>query len=263
MYTEANPGFNGRAPEPNAEHLQELMKRVKRGRYDLGVATDGDSDRVAIVDEKGRILSGHKVMALLLMHLSENRNMTGGVVQTICGTGLIDRMCEEYGFRVYETSVGFKYICEMMTKKNILIGGEETGGISFKGYVPERDGFLSALLIMELIVTEKVPLSRIVTAINKKYGNYVYEREDMIFPESKRKKLTSGMKKKPLKEILGKEVVRTEGYDGLKFICGDSSWLLVRLSGTEPKLRIYSETSSRKKSLKYIEFGKKYATSLL
>jgi len=263
MYAEVNPGFNGRAPEPNEKHLKELMKRVKKGGYDLGVATDGDSDRVAIVNEKGEILSGHKVMALLLLHLKKNRKMKGGVVQTICGTGLIDRMCEEYGFRTYETPVGFKYICDTMTKKNILIGGEETGGITFKGYVPERDGFLSALLIMELVIAEKKPLSMIVSDLSKKYGNYVYAREDVVFPGSKRKKLTDGMRKKSLKKVLGKTVVQTKTYDGLKFICEDGSWMLVRLSGTEPKLRIYSETPSLKESLKYIKFGKKYAFSLM
>ncbi|MBU1894819.1 MAG: phosphoglucomutase/phosphomannomutase family protein, partial [Candidatus Omnitrophica bacterium] len=162
MYSEVNPGFNGRAPEPNEKHLKELMRKVKKGKYDLGVATDGDSDRVAIVDENGEILSGHKVMALLLLHFLQNRKQKGGVIQTICGTGLITKICKEYDLKEYETSVGFKYICDMMVRKNILIGGEETGGIGFKGYVPERDGFLSALLIMELIVSQKKPLSKIV-----------------------------------------------------------------------------------------------------
>ena len=263
IYADINPGFNGRAPEPNEEHLKELMSRVRKGGYDLGVATDGDSDRVAIVDEKGNILSGHKVMALLLLHLFENRKMSGGVVQTICGTGLINRICEKYGLPAYETPVGFKYICDVMTKKDILIGGEETGGIAFKNYIPERDGFLSALLIMELMLAEKKPLGRIVADMNKKYGNYVYARKDLIFPEAKRKKLMHGIRKKPLKKVLGKPVVKIVDYDGSKFICGDGSWLLLRLSGTEPKLRIYSETHSKKRSLEYLEFGEKYASSLM
>ncbi len=263
MNTEENPGFKGRAPEPNEKHLAELIKRTRKGGYDLGVATDGDSDRVAIVDEKGNILSGHKVMALLLLHFLKDRNMRGGVVQTICGTGLIDKICREYSLKMHETPVGFKYICEIMTKKNILIGGEETGGIAFKGYIPERDGFLSALLVMELMLAEKKPLSKIISDINRKYGSYVYEREDVAFSESKRKKLTSGLKKKPLKKVLGKDVTQIKDYDGVKFICKDGTWLLVRLSGTEPKLRIYAETPSKKESLAYLEFGKKYAFSLM
>ncbi len=263
MNTEINPNFNNRPPEPNEKHLKGLMKNVKKGKYDLGVATDGDSDRLAIVDEKGQILSGHKLMTLLFVHFLRNRRVSGGVVQTICGTGLIDKIAVEYGIKTYETPVGFKYICEIMGKKNILIGGEETGGIGFKGYIPERDGFLSALLIMELLSCEKKSLSKIVSEINQKYGNYVYERDDIVFPEAKRKMLISGLKKKPLAKVLDKKVVEIKAYDGVKFICEDSSWLLIRLSGTEPKLRIYSETSSKKRSLEYLKFGRKYAFSLM
>ncbi len=263
MYDEMNPGFNGRAPEPNAKHLKELMARMKKGGYDLGVATDGDSDRIGIVDEKGNILSGHKVMALLFLHLLRNRKMTGGAVQTICGTVLINKICEKYDLPVYETPVGFKYICDVMTKKDILVGGEETGGIGYKNYAPDRDGFLSALLIMELMAAGKKPLSKIVAGMNREFGNYAYEREDLVFPEHKRKKLMDGIKKKPLKKVLEKPVSRIKDYDGTKFICEDGSWLLLRLSGTEPKLRIYSETRSRKESLRYLEFGKKYAFSLM
>ncbi|MFH1305842.1 MAG: phosphoglucomutase/phosphomannomutase family protein [Candidatus Omnitrophota bacterium] len=263
MYDEVNPTFNGRPPEPNEKHLKELMCRVKEGKYDLGVATDGDSDRLAVVDEKGVVLSGHKLMALLLVHLLKHRKMTGGVIQTVCGTVLINRICEKYGLKMHETPVGFKYICDMMTKKDILIGGEETGGVGFKGYIPERDGFLSALLIMELMLSEKKSLSRIVRDVNAEYGTHVYEREDLIFPADKRKKLLLGIKKNHLKKVLDRPVSLINDSDGTKFICDDGSWLLLRFSGTEPKLRIYSETSSSRKSLKYLKFGKKYASSLL
>ncbi len=263
IYADSNPSFNGRAPEPNEKHLKELMALVKKGKYDMGIATDGDSDRVGIVDEKGRMLTGHKVMALLLVCLFEHRKMKGDIVQTVCGTGLIDRMAGEYGVKVYETPVGFKYICDMMVKKDILIGGEETGGIGFKGYIPERDGFLSALLIMELMASRKQKLSEILSDLDQKYGKFVYEREDILFDASKRKKLLSGLKKKPLKKVLGKDVVRVNDSDGYKFILGDGTWLLLRLSGTEPKLRVYSETPSRKRSLEYIAFGKKYAFGLM
>ncbi len=263
MKSDMNPSFGGVAPEPNEKHLQDLMRAVRKGRYDIGIATDGDSDRLGVVDERGRILSGHKVMALLLLYLHKHRKMKGGVVQTICGTGQINRMCRQYGLPVYETPVGFKYICEIMIKRDILIGGEETGGIGFKNYIPERDGFLSALLIMELVVSENKPLSRIVDELNREFGSFVYEREDIVFDGAKRKKLVKGIKKNPLKKVLNREVVKINDADGTKFICDDGSWLLLRLSGTEPKLRIYSETASRKKSLDYIKFGKKYAFSLM
>jgi len=263
MNDEVNPGFKGRAPEPNEKHLAELMKIVKKGKFDLGIATDGDSDRVGVVDEKGNMLSGHKVMALLLMHLFEDRGIKGGVIQTVCGTAQINNMCAEYGLKTYETPVGFKYICELMTKKDILVGGEETGGIGFKGYIPERDGFLSALLIMEMIILRKKPLSKIVKEMNKKFGSYVYERADLLFDATKRAQLLRGLKKNPLKKVLNRPVVKLNDADGSKFICDDGSWLLLRLSGTEPKLRVYSETKSKKKSLEYIEFGKKYAFGLM
>lgn len=263
IHDDFNPSFKGMPPEPNEKHLKELMSKVKKGKYDLGVATDGDSDRLAIVDENGNILTGHKLMALLFKYLFETRKMKGGVIQTVCGTGLITRMAQEYGLKMYETPVGFKYICELMTRKNILIGGEETGGIGFKGYIPERDGFLSAMLIMELIAVEKKPISKIVKALDKKYGSFVYEREDLVFDPSKRRKLLGGLKKNPLKKVLNKDVVKINNADGDKFICSDGSWLLLRLSGTEPKLRVYSETSSKKKSLEYIKFGKQYAADLM
>ncbi|NQT33271.1 MAG: phosphoglucomutase/phosphomannomutase family protein [Candidatus Omnitrophica bacterium] len=263
IHDSINPGFEGRAPEPNETKLGELMARVKKGKYDLGVATDGDADRLAIVDEKGKILTGHQIMGLMLLHLLKNRKMTGGVVQTICGTVQINRICEKYGLKMHETPVGFKYICDVMTKNNILIGGEETGGVAFKNYVPERDGFLSALLIMELVAIEKKPLSQIVKDVQKEFGKFVYIRSDQVFSEAKRKKLIKGLKEKPLEKVLNKRVVDIKDYDGTKFICEDGSWLLIRLSGTEPKLRIYCETASEKRSQKYIEAGKKYAISLM
>ena len=263
IYADINPGFNGRPPEPNEKHLTELKKMVKKGKYDLGIATDGDSDRLAVVDEKGRVLTGHKLMTILLLHLLENRKMRGGVVQTICGTGLITKICKEYGLKSFETAVGFKYICDIMRKNDILLGGEETGGVTFKNYIPDRDGFMSALLVIEMIVAKKKKLSEILKGIDEKYGTFVYERDDQVFPEAKRKQLVSGLKKNPLTKVLDKKVVEINASDGTKFICEDGSWLLVRLSGTEPKLRIYSETPTKKKSLEYIECGKKYAAKLM
>jgi len=263
MNTEINPSFKGRPPEPNEHHLQELMKRVKKEKYDLGIATDGDADRVAIIDSDGNILSGHKVMSLLLLHLLMNKHRRGGVVQTVCGTDLIKKICKEFGIKHYETPVGFKYICALMVKKHILIAGEETGGIGFENYIPERDGFLTSLLMMEMMASMKKPLKDILKWVDKKYGSFVYEREDVSFPESKRKKLVTGMKKKPLTKILNRRVAEINDTDGDKFICDDGSWLLLRLSGTEPKLRIYTETSSKKRSQQYIDFGKKYAFSLM
>lgn len=263
MYDEINPSFGGRPPEPNGLHLKELTSKVKGDSYDLGLATDGDSDRLAVVDEKGKLLSGHKIMTLLLLHLLTNRELRGGVIQTVCGTTLINKVCEEFDLEHYETPVGFKYICEIMNNEDILIGGEETGGVGFKDYLPERDGLLAALLILELLASEKKSLSDLVSDLDSKYGQHVYLREDLVFDGSKREKLTDGIRKNPLQEVLGRKVVRINDSDGTKFILEDDTWLLLRLSGTEPKLRVYSETPSKARSQKYLDQGKKYASDLL
>ena len=184
-----DPYFNNRSPEPNEIHLRNTAFIVKKGHFDVGLATDGDADRLGVILPDGKILSGHKVMTLLLLHLLQDRGMKGGVVQTICGTGLIDKISEAYGLKTYETCVGFKYIAEIFNAEDILIGGEETGGVAFKGWLPERDGILSALLILEMIAQRKKSLAKIIEEINKKYGVYEYLRCDLRYSKARKKKL--------------------------------------------------------------------------
>lgn len=257
-----NPSFGGINPEPIMPNLKELADKVKKGKYDIGIATDGDADRLGIALPNGKLLTGHKVMTLLLLHLLEDRKMKGGVVQTLCGTALIDRIAKKYGLKTFETPVGFKYIGEIMIKEDILVGGEETGGVAFKGYIPERDGVLSGLLILEMIAMRKKKILDIIKDIDKEYGTFEYRRLDVRYPDDKKQKLMEYLKNNPLKEVLGKKVVEIKRTDGQKFMCEDSSWLMLRLSGTEPILRIYSEASSEKKALAILEFGKKIADSV-
>ncbi|MFH1380627.1 MAG: phosphoglucomutase/phosphomannomutase family protein [Candidatus Omnitrophota bacterium] len=257
-----DPYFGGRSPEPNEVQLVSTSKIVKKGDYDVAIVTDGDADRLGIILPDGKILSGHKVMTLLLLYLLENRKMTGGVVQTICGTGLIDKISKLYGLKRYETSVGFKYIAEIINNQDILIGGEETGGVAFKGWLPERDGILSGLLIMELLASRKQSLKSILAGIDKTYGTYVYKRADLRYSTEKRKKLLSILEKKGFKKVLNKEIINVKSFDGFKFICQDGSWLMLRPSGTEPKLRVYSEGRSQKEAIALIEFGKKFASNI-
>jgi len=254
--------FGGRPPEPNELHLRSTAKIVSKGRFDVGLATDGDADRLGVILPNGKILSGHKIMTLLLLHLLEGRHMTGGVVQTICGTGLIDRICKIYGLKQYETAVGFKYIAEIFNRDNILLGGEETGGVAFKGWLPERDGILSGLLILEMMAGRGESLIKILEGINKTYGVYVYRRFDLRYPKDKKKALMEKLKKVPFKKVLGKQIVRVNSFDGIKFIRSNASWLMFRPSGTEPKLRVYSEGRSEKEAIRLIEFGKKFALNL-
>ncbi|MBL7070970.1 MAG: phosphoglucomutase/phosphomannomutase family protein [Candidatus Omnitrophica bacterium] len=257
-----DPYFGGINPEPIEKNLGSLMEGVKKGGYDLGIATDGDVDRVAIVGPDGKVLTGHRVIALLLLHFLEDRKMTGAVVQTICGTVLIDKICEKYGLKIYETPVGFKYICDLMRFNDILIGGEEAGGIGYKNYIPERDGILSGLLVLEMMCHRNKKLSAILKDIAKEYGSYYYRRIDTRYPDHLKQKLMNTLKVKPPARILGKKVVDVKSYDGVKFILEDKTWLLLRFSGTEPILRIYSEAASDKRALKLLDAGKRIANSL-
>ncbi|MFH0763794.1 MAG: phosphoglucomutase/phosphomannomutase family protein [Candidatus Omnitrophota bacterium] len=254
-----NPGFGGINPEPILPNLKELAGKVKKGKYDIGIATDGDADRLGIALPNGLLLTGHKVMTLLLLHLLEDRKMKGGVVQTLCGTFLIKKICKKYGLKMYETPVGFKYICELMLKEDVLVGGEETGGVAFKNSIPERDGVLSGLLILEMMAMRRKKILDILKSIDKEYGTYEYRRLDLKYPDDKKPKLLEFLKNTPPEDILGKPVAQTKTTDGYKFICGDSSWLMMRLSGTEPILRVYAEAASVKKALAILEYGKKLA----
>lgn len=262
IHNENNPGFGGINPEPILPNLKELADKVKAGKYDLGIATDGDADRLGIALPNGKILTGHKVMTLLLLHLLEDRKMKGGVVQTLCGTFLIDKICRKYDMKMYETPVGFKYICELMLKEDILIGGEETGGVAFKNSIPERDGILSGLLIAEMMAMRGKKILDILKAIDKEYGTYEYKRLDLKYPDEKKPKLMDLLKGNPPKEVLGRRVIAVNRKDGYKFICEDSSWLMLRLSGTEPILRVYAEAAGEKKALAILEYGKELAYSV-
>jgi len=262
IHNEKNPGFGGINPEPILPNLQELADRVKSGKYDIGIATDGDADRLGIALPNGHLLTGHKVMTLLFLHLLEDRDMRGGVVQTLCGTVLINKVCKKYGLKTYETPVGFKYICDLMLKEDILIGGEETGGVAFKDSIPERDGVLSGLLILEMMAMRKKKILDILKDIDREYGTYEYRRLDVKYPEDKKGRLSEFLKDGSPKDILGKKVVEIKRTDGSKFICEDSSWLMLRLSGTEPILRVYAEASTEKKALAILGFGKELAYSV-
>ena len=257
-----DPYFGGRAPEPNDKQLKKTEEIIKKEHYDIGLATDGDADRLAIILPNGKVLSGHKVMTLILLHLLEKKKLKGSIVQTICGTALIDKIAKEYALKTYETSVGFKYIAEIFNKEDVLLGGEEAGGIAYKGWIPERDGITSGLLVLEVMASKKKGILKILEEIDKKYGTFIYKRFDTKLSPDKKKKLISNLKKKPFKEILGKPVVDVKSFDGFKFVLSDGSWLMIRPSGTEPKLRIYSEGKSDKEALKLVEFGKKFALKI-
>lgn len=249
---ERNPWFGGLRPEPVVENLKETMAKMRKEKFDLCLVLDGDADRIAAIVPGGIFVSPQKILGLLTLHLFEDRKMTGGVVKTIVGTNLLDNLTSNLGLKLYETPVGFKYISSLMDTQDILVGGEEAGGIGFKNYIPERDGTLAGLLLLEMMVYRKANMARILADMEKKFGRYYYLREDLEM-QNPGIDITGF---KTIKNILDKEVVEVKDYDGVKLICADRSWLMFRGSGTEPIIRIYAESKSLAKSKKLLQLGK-------
>lgn len=249
---ERNPSFGELRPEPIPENLQATIKKIKSQKYDLCIVLDGDADRVAAISGDGEFVSPQRILGLLLLHLIQDRKMDGGVVKTVVGTNLIDNIAQDLKLELYETPVGFKYISELMVSKNIVVGGEEAGGIGFKNYVPERDGSLAGLLILEMMVNRKKNFLQLLKDMETKYGRYYYLRDYL-----KLSKQISLDFAKNEKKVLDMEVESVNDSDGIKLICKDKSWLMLRASGTEPIVRVYSESKNLAKSKKMLEFGKR------
>jgi phosphomannomutase len=243
--SEMNPGFGGVHPEPIAKNLGALAGAIGSGRGSFGVTTDGDADRIGAMDEHGRFVDPHKIFALALRYLVEKRNMSGAVVRTVSTTRMVDRLCKRYGLKLYETPVGFNHIADYMMTEDILIGGEESGGISFKGHIPEGDGPVMGLLLVEIIAVAKKPLYTLVDELLAEVGPAFYERTDLRLNHPVAKaEMTDFLIKEAPAEIGGQKVAEISNIDGVKYILSDDSWLLIRPSGTEPVLRVYAEGRS-------------------
>ncbi len=258
-----NPLFGGVNPEPIGKNLGALCVAVKKARAQIGIATDGDADRMGIVDDTGRYVSIQLVFALLLLHLLRNRGDRGAVVvrSTNCTT-MIDRICRAYKMEVVEVPVGFKYICQQMRQKDVLIGGEESGGIGFRGHIPERDGVLANLMLLELLAVTGKKLSRLLTELQAEFGKSVYDRIDMHYPLEKRDRFIESLRNDPPKDLLGSPLAEMKTFDGVKYLAEDGSWLMFRTSGTEPIIRIYSEAGSAPRVKKLLEYGRQRALAL-
>lgn len=254
MRSDINPSFDGRRPEPIECNLELLIKRMKEERFDIGLVLDGDADRIAAVAPGGEFISPQKILSLLILHLVQDRGLSGAVVKTIVGTTLIDKIVERLGLQLFETPVGFKYISKLMQEEDILIGGEEAGGIGFKDYIPERDGILSGILILEMLSTRRQSLNKMLANLNKEYGKFCYEKIEIDLAEAKFKDIKN---LKIPKKLLNKKIVEVKDFDGVKLICEDASWLMFRASGTEPIIRIYSEANTRQKAKDLVLIGKK------
>ncbi|MFA5114994.1 MAG: phosphoglucomutase/phosphomannomutase family protein [Candidatus Omnitrophota bacterium] len=252
---ERNPSFGGLRPEPIPENLACSIERMKREKFDICLVLDGDADRIAAIAPGGEFISPQKILALLALHLYRDRGFSGGVVKTIVGTNLLDNLTRDLGLKLYETPVGFKYISYHMEHHNIMVGGEEAGGIGFKNYIPERDGTLAGILLLEMMAYRRRGILRIISDMERKYGRYYYLKESLRISG----KSIDVMKFRGVKSLLGKKVVEMKDYDGVKLTSSDGSWLMLRGSGTEPLIRIYAESRSLQKSRRLLELGRRMA----
>lgn len=253
LRTNINPGFDGIRPEPVLENLSPTITRLKEKRYDLCLVLDGDADRIASFAQDTTFIYPQKILGLLILHLCRDKGLKGGVVKTIVGSTLIDKITKKLKLKLYETPVGFKYISHHMENYDILIGGEEAGGLGFKGYIPERDGTLAGLLLLEMMAYRSQTILEILKSMEKEFGRYYYLRSDIHI----RKKLTDAQLQafKNLKRLLGSLVIGVKDYDGIKLTCADESWLMIRSSGTEPIVRIYAESKGLERTRRLLEFG--------
>lgn len=261
---EMNPGFGGVHPEPIARYLGALSSAISSGMGGFGLATDGDADRIGAMDERGAFVDPHRIMALSLKYLVEKRGWSGAVVRTVSTTRMVDRLAKRYNLKLYETPVGFNHIADCMMKEDVLIGGEESGGISFKGHIPEGDGPAMGLLLVEMIAAWKKPLAELVNELLADVGPALYERVDLRLsrPVAKQE-MTEFLTKQAPKEIGGEKVSEVGQRDGVKYIMADDSWLLVRPSGTEPVLRVYAEGRTQEMMKALVGYGQKVAESVV
>jgi phosphomannomutase len=251
-----NPLFPGLMPEPIGENLADLREAVTAGAFHVGIAVDGDADRVTAIDATGRFISSHMVFALLLKHLIEVRGWSGNVVKTVSTTSMIDRLCEKYDLKLYVVPVGFKYIADLMLEEDILIGGEESGGTGIKNYIPERDGILIGLLLVEIMATHKKTLGQLIDELMDDLGRrFVYLRRDIELTQAHKEVLLGSLNELSPSEIGGQKVTMVEKVDGLKFHRADGSWVMLRVSGTEAVVRVYAEATAEREVEELVRNG--------
>lgn len=251
LHGEMNPGFGGIHPEPIERNLHDLMSTMRSGQYDIGLATDGDADRIGAVDAQGNFVDPHRIFSLILRHLVEERGEHGSIVKTVSTTQLLNRLSQHYGLPLHETPVGFNQICAWFLKEDVLMGGEESGGMTIKGHVLDGDGILMGLLLAEMLAYQGRPRSRhrplheVIAGLMQEFGEFHYGRNDVHTHAFDKRELTLRLTEEAPQRLLSHQVVSVNNSDGVKYLLDDDSWLLIRPSGTEPLLRIYAEAHSR------------------
>jgi alpha-D-glucose phosphate-specific phosphoglucomutase len=265
---EVDPLFGGINPEPIEPHIRAIEEAVVEHNCQAGLITDGDADRIGAVDEHGNFVDPHKIFCVLLKWMIERRQWTGDVTRAVNTTSMIDRICRKHGRKLYEHGIGFKYVCDLMLEKDILIGGEESGGIGIKRHLPERDGLLNALLIANVMADEGKTLGQLVESLQQEYGEHHYGRIDLHIPDEL-KNSAIARANSGLHEIAGMKVICVETLDGIKLFLENPeaagnenaalTWLLFRASGTEPLLRIYTESCTKKSVQHLLDAAREFA----
>ncbi|MCL5291766.1 MAG: phosphoglucomutase/phosphomannomutase family protein [Actinobacteria bacterium] len=239
-----DPLFGDGKPDPSGEQLSDLRRLVLEKGSDLGLAVDGDGDRFGVIDYDGSYLTANQAIALVGRHLLKNRAARGKVVRTVATTHLLDEIANDYGCELVETPVGFKYIAAEMLAGPVVIGGEESGGLSIGGHIPEKDGIIADLLLAEIIAYEEKPLGEVLRETLDRYGNYRGERLDIHLDNRAKEALIERMTEKPPEEIGGSSISEVKAIDGIKYLLENGDWILARASGTEPLVRIYIESKT-------------------
>lgn len=250
--------FGGHAPDPSEANLAELSSLVKKGRFDIGLAVDGDADRFGVLDADGTYINPNQVLALVLDYLCRTRGWKGGAARSIATSHLIDAVAKKHGIEVYETGVGFKYIGDLLVQGKIIFGGEESAGMTIKDHVPEKDGILACLLAAEMVSREKKSMKELLKRLYKEVGTILNERLNIPLTETNRAEVNTRLSQ-PLNELGGLRVKgKKTTADGTKYMIEDDSWVLMRASGTEPVIRVYVESSSEEKIKALIDAGRKF-----
>lgn len=241
---EINPGFGGVNPEPIPENLGASQNVMLTGEYDLAICNDGDADRLGMLDDRGEFVSPHKIIALLALYLVREKKLEGEIVKTFSTSRLVEKVARALGAPFHETAIGFKYVADLMLTRNVLVGGEESGGVAFGSFLPERDGILSGLKVAECVAHYGKPLSEIIAGMEQEFGVLHYDRRDLSRPMDVCGRLIDRVKNGELDRAFGPDFASLEQTDGVKMNFADGSWILFRKSGTEPIIRIYCESPS-------------------
>jgi phosphomannomutase len=258
LHNDHNPGFHGQAPEPIHKNLLEFSNFIKqKGNISCGLATDGDADRIGLYDGKGNFVDSHHIILLLIHYLVKYKNQTGKVATAFSTTVKIKNMCQHYGLPLDVVKIGFKYICSIMVAEDVLVGGEESGGIAIKGHIPERDGIWMGLTIWEFMAKTGKSLNELIEEVYAITGTFSFERNDLYIDEAIKNKVLQNCKSNSYKEFGKYKVSRIDDLDGYKFFFDENTWMMIRASGTEPVLRVYAEAATQEKAFDILADTKK------